>query len=173
MRTSRPTNIILIGMPGAGKSTIGIILAKQSARDFVDTDVLIQVAEKKSLQDILDTEGYLALRQVEERVLLSVNCTNHVIATGGSAVYSPAAMNHLKASGIAVFLHVEMEALLKRITNFDTRGIACSPEQTFAELYQERQTLYKQYGDITIDCANRALEAISTDICDQLRFFRS
>ncbi len=173
MKAKHPSNIVLIGMPGAGKSTIGIILAKQRARDFVDTDVLIQVAEKRSLQEILDAEGYLALRQVEEHILLSLNCTNHVIATGGSAVYSPTAMNHLKANGIAVFLHVEMEELIRRITNFETRGIACNPDQTFAELYQERQLLYERYADLTIDCAGKSLETISTMISNNVFSYSS
>ena len=115
------SNIILIGMPGAGKSTIGVILAKQSAKDYLDTDVLMQLAEKKSLQQILDEAGHMELRRIEERVLLELDCRNHIIATGGSAVYSEAAMHHLKANGIAVFLHVELEVLKKRLIDMDTQ----------------------------------------------------
>ena len=162
------SNIILIGMPGAGKSTIGVILAKQSAKDFIDTDVLIQLQEKRSLQDILDAEGYLALRQIEEQVLLDLHCQQHVISTGGSAVYSAAAMRHLKKAGVAVFLEVPLAEIQKRLIDMQTRGIAQSPGQTFEALYEERQCLYQQYADLTIDCDNRAQEEISMLICQKL-----
>ena len=162
------SNIILIGMPGAGKSTIGVILAKQSAKNYLDTDVLMQLAEKKSLQQILDEAGHMELRRIEERVLLELDCRNHIIATGGSAVYSEAAMQHLKANGIAVFLHVELEVLKKRLIDMDTRGIAQRPGQSFAELYEERQRLYRRYADLTIDCAHQTQEEISLAICEHL-----
>ena len=155
-------------MPGAGKSTIGVILAKQSAKDYLDTDVLMQLAEKKSLQQILDEAGHMELRRIEERVLLELDCRNHIIATGGSAVYSEAAMHHLKANGIAVFLHVELEVLKKRLIDMDTRGIAQRPGQSFAELYEERQRLYRRYADLTIDCAHQTQEEISLAICEHL-----
>jgi shikimate kinase len=93
-------SIVLIGMPGAGKSTVGVLLAKQTCRSFVDTDVLIQTSQGRPLQDIVDREGHLALRAIEEQVILQFDCRNCVIATGGSAVYSPAAMAHLKQGGI-------------------------------------------------------------------------
>ena len=162
------SNIILIGMPSAGKSTIGVILAKQSARDYLDTDVLMQLAEKKSLQQILDESGYMELRRIEERVLLELDCRNHIIATGGSAVYSEAAMQHLKANGIAVFLYVALEELKRRLIDMDTRGIAQSPGQSFAELYQERQFLYRRYADLTIDCTDKTQQEISMAICEHL-----
>ena len=155
-------------MPGAGKSTIGVILAKQSAKNYLDTDVLMQLAEKKSLQQILDEAGHMELRRIEERVLLELDCRNHIIATGGSAVYSEAAMQHLKANGIAVFLHVELEVLKKRLIDMDTRGIAQRPGQSFAELYEERQRLYRRYADLTIDCAHQTQEEISLAICEHL-----
>jgi len=91
-------------MPGAGKSTVGVILAKLTSQDFIDTDVLIQISQGRLLQDIVDTEGYMALRRIEEVILLGLHCYNHVIATGGSAVYSHAAMEHLRSNGIVVFL---------------------------------------------------------------------
>ena len=162
------SNIILIGMPGAGKSTIGVILAKQSARDYLDTDVLMQLAEKKSLQQILDETGYMELRRIEERVLLELDCRNHIIATGGSAVYSEAAMQHLKANGIAVFLYVALEELKRRLIDMDTRGIAQRPGQSFTDLYEERQRLYRRYTDLTIDCTDKTQQEISMVICEQL-----
>ncbi len=168
MKSAAQSNIVLIGMPGAGKSTIGVILAKHSSRYFVDTDVLIQTSEQKSLQQILEEKGYMALREVEERILLSLSVSNHVIATGGSAAYSSAAMKHLETDGIVIFLHVDFTELLGRVSDFDTRGIARSPEQTFHDLYDERSVLYKKYADITIDCANKTQDQISEAICVEL-----
>jgi len=168
MKTENKSNIVLIGMPGAGKSTVGVILAKHTSYDFIDSDVLIQTQENRSLQQIVDEDGYMALRKIEETILLSINCTNHVIATGGSAVYSPAAMNHLKTNGFVIFLHTDFEVLQKRITDFETRGIARDPDQTFAHLYKERQVLYKKYSDLTIDCADKTQEDTSKLICSWL-----
>ncbi len=162
------TNLVLIGMPGAGKSTIGVILAKKTSRDFIDTDVVIQTKEHCSLQQILDKEGFMALRKIEERILLDLHYTNHVIATGGSAAYSSAAMNHLKSNGIIVFLNVELGELYKRIENFDTRGIARRPDQSFSDLFQERLVLYKTYADITIECKKMNHEQISVKIYEEL-----
>lgn len=168
MKTESKSNIVLIGMPGAGKSTVGVILAKHTSCDFIDSDVLIQTEENRSLQQIVDEEGYMALRKIEGTILLSINCTNHVIATGGSAVYSPAAMNHLKTNGFVIFLHADFEVLQKRITDFETRGIARAPDQTFAHLYKERQVLYNKYSDLTIDCTDKTQEYISKLICSWL-----
>jgi shikimate kinase len=164
MERDRRRNIVLIGMPGAGKSTVGVILAKQTSRDFVDTDLLIQTAQQRPLQQILDDRGHMALRGIEEQILLSLNLRSHVIATGGSAAYSSAAMRHLKTHGIAVFLHVAFDALLRRVKDFGTRGIARAPEQTFADLYEERLVLYRKYADITIDCADLDQEQVAAAI---------
>jgi shikimate kinase len=161
-------NIVLIGMPGAGKSTVGVILAKQTSRDFVDTDLLIQTAEQRPLQEILEDRGHMALRHIEERILLSLDLRNHVIATGGSAAYSAAAMHHLKTRGVAVFLHVAFDTLLQRVKDFDTRGIARAPNQTFADLYEERFALYRRYADLTIDCADLDQEQVSAEVRRQL-----
>ena len=148
-------NFIMVGMPGAGKSTIGVILAKQTALDFIDTDVLIQVKHKRPLQEIIRDDGLQVFRKIEEDVLSHLDCENYVIATGGSAVYSDAAMRNLKKKGVVIFLEVSVEELEKRISNFDTRGIAISKEQTFKDLYNERMPLYQKYADITIDCTGK------------------
>jgi shikimate kinase len=148
------SNLVLIGMPGSGKSTVGVILAKMTARDFVDTDVLIQTSQKKRLQDIVNTGGHIALRAIEEQVILGLSTKNHVIATGGSAVYSEPAMAHLKSNGIIIFLDVDFESLALRLGDFSSRGIAKRPDQSLAELFEERSWLYKKHADITIKCSH-------------------
>ena len=168
MQPNHRSNIVLIGMPGAGKSTVGVILAKHTSRDFVDTDVLIQTSERRPLQKILDENGQLALREIEQRILLSLDLSNHVIATGGSAAYSGDAMRHLKKSGSVVFLHVPFAEILERVRDFDTRGIARAPEQSFADLFEERYVLYKKYADLTIACEGLSQEQVSQTICRRL-----
>ncbi len=157
-------NLILIGMPGAGKSTIGVILAKLLAYDFIDTDCLIQSQQGRTLQKILDREGYLELRRIEETALLAIQVEGHVIATGGSAVYSQAAMQHLKRRGVTVFLDLPIEIIETRINNFESRGIARRPEQSFQELFDERLELYWVYADHTIDCREKSMEQIAAEI---------
>lgn len=153
-------NIVLIGMPGAGKSTIGALLAKRLWQRFLDTDQLIQKAQGRSLQSIVDNEGYLELRRIEEKALLGLAVKSHVIATGGSAVYSPAAMSHLKASSIVVFLDVQLETVLGRLNDFGTRGLAKRPDQSLAELFTERFPLYQRYADLTVACSGLGKEEI-------------
>ena len=162
------SNVTLIGMPGAGKSTTGIILAKYLSFGFLDTDVLIQVNRKKSLQEIIDESGYMTLRKIEEEEILRINVENHVISTGGSAVYSSKAMSHLRDISTIVFLAVDFETILHRILNFNTRGIAKAENQTFRDLFDERQVLYEKHAEWTIDCSNitqeETAEIISTKI---------
>lgn len=157
-------NLVLIGMPGAGKSTIGVLLAKCSARAFVDSDLLIQSVEGRSLQSIIDRDGYLILRAVEEGVLLSLNLQNHVIATGGSAIYSDPAMQHLREEGIVIFLDVDRATLERRLGDHRGRGIAKAPGQSFAELFAERRILYQRYAEITIACAGLTMEMVCNRI---------
>ena len=143
-------SIVLIGMPGAGKSTVGILLAKELGLDFVDTDIVIQVKLKMSLQHILEQRGYLELRKIEEQVILDLRLSSAVIATGGSAVYGSLAMNHLKSHASVIFIDVPLAVLYTRITNFDSRGIARRNDQSFEDLFEERHRLYCKYADIRI-----------------------
>jgi shikimate kinase len=155
-------------MPGSGKSTVGVILAKLASLNFIDTDILIQRSAGKSLQEIVDTDGYLALRKMEEEVLLKLNCRDHVIATGGSAVYSHAAMEHLRRDGLIVFLDVEIATLLSRIYDYETRGLAKRPDQTLEELFNERLVLYRKYADITVSCEGLTQDEVCAAIIREI-----
>jgi shikimate kinase len=162
-------NLVLIGMPGSGKSTVGVILAKSMTRPYLDSDILIQLREKRSLQDIIDGDGYMVLRRIEEQVLLDIDCENHVIATGGSAAYSDRAMHHLKQNGVVVFLNASLETLKSRIHNYETRGLAKRADQSFADLFSERFELYNNYADIVIDSNSRTQDQVCDDIYRQLQ----
>lgn len=162
-------SVVLIGMPGAGKSTVGVMLAKLTCRSFVDTDVLIQSSQGRPLQDIVDREGHLAMRAIEEQVILRSDCRNCVIATGGSAVYSPAAMTHLKRQGILVYLHADLPVLEARVRDLDTRGLAKRPDQSFRELFEERMPLYAKYADVTIMCGRLTQEEVCARIIGELK----
>ena len=150
MASSRQ-NIVLIGMPGAGKSTVGVLLARALGLDFTDTDLLIQRREGRSLQAIVDTDGHQALRRIEAEVLTDLNRQGHVIATGGSAVYSDRAMARLRQTGVVVHLHVDLPVILERVTDIDTRGLAREAGQSLDALYHERETLYRRHADLDVD----------------------
>lgn len=159
---------MLIGMPGSGKSDIGMMLAKKTSREFVDTDELIQTSQQRTLQDIVDMEGHIFLRKIEEEVILGLSIRNHVIATGGSAAYSAQAMTHLKSDGILIFLDVDLATLESRISDFSTRGIAKRPDQSFAELFDERFVLYTKHADITIECGGMTQEQVCKRIVKEV-----
>ncbi len=162
------SNIVLIGMPGSGKSTVGTILAKMTSRNYLDSDILIQISEKRSLQNIIDTEGHMVLRKIEEKYLLSIQCENHIIATGGSAAYSDIAMKHLQGLGKVIFLNADLPTLKSRINNFETRGLAKRPDQSFSSLFDERQTLYHRYADIVIQSSGFTQEEVCEEIIRKL-----
>lgn len=166
---SNTQNIVLIGMPWCGKSTVGVLLAKVLARPFVDADVMIQAREGRKLQAIIDTDGVDALCAVEEAYFLSLECTGHVIATGGSVVYSPAAIAHLKASGVCVFLSLPLSVLEQRATGIETRGVVRTPGQTLEDLFRERVPLYEQYADFMINCQGLTHERVLVAIINALR----
>ncbi len=146
-------NIILIGMPGAGKSTVGVLLAKALSCDFVDTDILIQAAEGRRLQEIIDADGLDNFLALEERHVLALDVHGAVIATGGSVVYSDPAMTHLKQQGQVAYLKLPLPDLEARISDMDSRGVVIAPWQNLADLYHERLPLYEHFADVTIDCA--------------------
>lgn len=151
-------NIVLIGMPGSGKSTVGVLLAKMLGMNFVDADLLIQKQEGMKLYEILEKKGNAYFAKVEDEVNASIQAEHTVIATGGSVVYGKAAMAHLKEIGTVVYLKVPLKELERRIRNFATRGIQMEEGQTLADLYAERIPLYEQYADLTISTGTGGLQ---------------
>lgn len=145
------SNIILIGMAGAGKSTIGSALAKLSGRQFVDTDDLIAAQVGMRLQDFLDRAGVKHFQKQEEQTILAIKLQNHVIATGGSTIYSSEGMTHLKKTGPVVLLDVDLQTLEKRVTNQDSRGLINPTGSSFSDLFASRQPLYDQWADIRVN----------------------
>lgn len=154
-------NIILIGMAGCGKSTVGVLLAKALGMGFLDTDLVIQRREGKKLQEIINGDGLEYFKRAEDAALLSVETDSTVIATGGSAVYYDDAMNHLKAGGKCVWLALPFDVIERRIRNIKTRGIAIAPGKTLRDVFEERQPLYEKYADIRVDCAGSAEDNVA------------
>jgi len=155
-------------MPGAGKTSLGIKLARKTGKNFLDTDSLIEKTQGRTLQEIIDTLGYMELLRIEENVLLKVNHNDHVISTGGSAPYSHKAMMHLKKNGIVIFLDVTIDVLKKRIHNFNTRGLAKRADQSFEELFEERKALYVKYADIIVENSFMSLDHNCKEIVKRL-----
>ncbi len=147
-------NITLIGMPSCGKSTLGRLLAEKLGYAYLDTDDVIREQNGCHLQDILDNGGMEAFNKREEEAICSIHPTHTVIATGGSAVYSPKAMAHLAALGPIVYLSISYETLMKRVGDPRARGVAIAPGMTFRDLYEERVPLYRQYTNITLEEAD-------------------
>ena len=157
-------NIVLIGMPGSGKSTIGVLLAKSLLMDFIDTDLLIQKNTGKSLSELISAHGVDGFNDIENRMLSAVSCEHSVIATGGSAVYGTSAMENLKRNAVTVYLKLEPSEIEKRIKNIKTRGISMKPGTTIADLYNERAPLYEMYADIVFDCSGKDIERCVSEL---------
>jgi len=163
-----PTTISLIGMPGAGKSTVGVILAKLSGLRFVDTDLDIQVREQATLQEILESEGHLRLRAIEEEVLLSIPLDHAIISTGGSVVYSDRAVEILREAGPLIYLEVDLPTLQQRVAAAPLRGIASDANQSYAQVYAERTPLYQRHADITVSAVQSSPDEIAARILSEL-----
>ena len=161
-------SIILIGMPAVGKSTVGVLLAKATGLNFVDTDVCIQAGENRGLQEIIDSDGLEAFLRTEERYLLRLDISLRVVATGGSVVYSDAAMRRLKGAGPAVYLRLGIDEIRRRIRNMPTRGVVIGPGQTLEGLDRQRGPLYEKWSDMTIDCDGKDTEQVVSEILTRL-----
>lgn len=152
-------NIILIGMPGVGKSTAGVVLAKMAGLHFLDSDLLIQEAEGMLLKDIIEKEGTDGLLRIEDRVNASIEVDHTVIATGGSVVYCEKAMEHLSSIGTVVYLKASYDIIRRRLSNLKGRGVAIREGQTLHDLYLERSSLYEKYAQVTVEIDNMGIEA--------------
>ena len=162
-------NIILIGMPGTGKSTVGVILAKHLGYDFLDCDILIARREGRTLPEILEQDGLERFLELEGQAGESIRCEHTVIATGGSMVFSPRAMEHLKDLGRIVYLHLPLEELEHRLHNISTRGIAMAPGETLAHIYDYRSPLYRKYADLTVAVDRQTLEETVEQVLSALK----
>lgn len=161
-------NITLIGMPGVGKSTLGVVLAKVLGYQFLDSDLLIQKQEKRRLYQIIEQEGVEGFKAIENRVNASIEAENTVIATGGSVVYCEEAMKHLKSIGRVVYLKLSYQPLSRRLGNLKGRGVLLKDGQTLRDLYEERVPLYEKYADIVVDEEGKDLEASLQALLDRL-----
>lgn len=164
MRADCPDNIVLIGMPGAGKSSVGVLLAKRLGYHFIDTDLLIQGEARCRLQEIIARRGLEAFKTLEAEVVCQLAPQRTVVATGGSVVYSAAAMAHLQRTGRLVFLDLPLDELQRRVRNMDSRGLVIDPGETFVDLYARRLPLYRQHAELTIHCGGLSQEEIAAAI---------
>lgn len=161
-------NVTLIGMPGAGKSTVGVLLAKSMLMDFVDTDLLIQRKYGMSLCEFIEKYGEEEFKRAENDVISSLNCENTVIATGGSAVYGEGGMKHLCKISTIVYLSVPVESLSERLSNIRTRGVVMKKGESIEKLFQRRSPLYEKYAEITVDCSALRAEECVDEIIGKL-----
>ena len=162
-------NIVLIGMPGVGKSTVGVLLAKRLGFSFLDTDIYIQTHEGKSLQELIQEHGTAGFCDIEARLMLTISTTAHVIATGGSVVYRKQAMHHFRANGVVVHLDIDLQRLKKRLDDINARGVVIAPGQTIEGLFAERHFLYRKYADISVPTDGMTPEQVVEKAVDILR----
>ena len=161
-------NLVLIGMPGAGKSTVGVVLAKHQGLSFLDSDLVIQEKTGLLLHEIIKQQGDDGFRQVENRINASLSVKHSVIATGGSVVYGREAMQHLKKIGTVVYLKLSSSAISARRGDLKQRGVTLREGQTLEQLYDERVPLYERYADVTVDCENKSIREIVAEISARL-----
>lgn len=161
-------NIVLIGMPGAGKSTVGVVLAKKLGYAFLDSDLVIQSREGMLLHEIISERGVQGFWAVEEEANVSINADRTVIATGGSVIYGSRAMEHLKQIGTVVYLRLSCDAIADRLGDLNERGVTLQEGQDFPELYAERVPLYEKYADYTVNCEHMSIREIVEEISKKL-----
>lgn len=162
-------NIVLIGMPGAGKSTIGVVLAKVLGYQFIDADLMIQEQEKRLLKDIIEEEGLEGFIEIENRVNASIQAEQTVIATGGSVIYGEEAMNHLREIATVVYIKLSYQTLTERLGNIKQRGVVLKKGQDLYELYQERCPLYETYAHVIIEAEGMGIEELMECIAEKIK----
>lgn len=159
-------NIVLIGMPGCGKSTVGVLLAKALGMRFLDTDVVFQAQQSKKLQEMINEIGIDAFLNREEACVCEIECDHTVIATGGSVVYGKKAMQHLHQNGLVVYIRLPYEEIEKRLSNLATRGVTLREGQTLRDLYDERIVLYEAEADVVFDANRGEIEQTTRELAD-------
>ena len=162
------SNIVLIGMPGVGKSTIGVVLAKNLGYHFMDSDIVIQQQTGKLLHEIITEKGLDGFLQTEDEVNAGIDAEKTVIATGGSAVFGKHAMQHLAENGTIIYLSLPYEQIEERLGDLHKRGVALRENQTLYDIYQERIPLYEKYADLIIDCQQKSIRQIVAEIARKL-----
>ena len=162
-------NVVLIGMPGAGKSTVGVVLAKRLGYRFIDSDLVIQEQYGKLLHELISEHGVEGFWQIENDVNVSLTVEKSVIATGGSAIYGREAMEHLREIGTVVYLKLSCEEIAHRLGDLNARGVTLKEGQSLEELYEERTPLYEKYAHIIVDCENKVLRDVMQEIADKMK----
>lgn len=162
-------NVVLIGMPGAGKSTIGVVLAKNLGIAFVDSDLVIQETEQKKLHELISEQGLDGFLEIEGRINSSLNPKAAVIATGGSVVYCEEAMKHLNEIATICYLRLTYESIEERLGDLQERGVVLRPGQTLRTLYDERVPLYEKYANLTVECENKNIREIVMELAKRLK----
>lgn len=166
----RKKSIALIGMPGVGKSTIGVVLAKNLGISFIDSDLMIQEREEKKLHDIIAERGLEGFLDIEGDVNASLNPKAAVIATGGSAVYREEAMRHLSSIALICYLQLSYESISERLGNLEERGVVLKESQNLEQLYKERTPLYEKYANMTVDCEGKNIREIVFEIAKRIKY---
>lgn len=167
-------NIVLVGMPAVGKSTVGVLLAKRLRYNFVDTDISIQVRNDATLQELISAHGNERMMELEAQVLQDIEPSRCVVATGGSAVYSPQAMEHLRSTGPVVYLRIAFDEVARRVGDLDRRGVLIPNGYTFRDIYDERCTLYEFCADVVVDTTGQSVEESVGRVADAVtRYLRS
>lgn len=166
--SNKKSNVVLIGMPGCGKSTVGVVLAKNMGFRFLDSDICIQEQENCLLHEIIAREGMDGFLAIESKVNATLDVENHVIATGGSAIYGQEAMEHLRKIGTVVYLKLPYEEIKERLGDLVKRGVTFREGQTLLDLYEERIPLYEKYADTTIDCDKKVIRDIVHEIAERI-----